>query len=202
MEIYKIALKSARNPNNFVVTTSEGEKFLHSDVIVKFGVVVGEFDDDKFCLAERESQNIFAWNDCLKYVSSKIKTQKQIKDWLYKKGYITPVINETLKKLADYGVVDDSVFVKSYVSSNPNFSKKKLKQKLFSAGVKQDSFEDILDEKDDGEGCLVNAKKYLKNKVINKETIEKLTRRLIGQGYTWDTIKSVINELRLEYEED
>ena len=202
MEIYKIALKSAKNPNNFVVTTSEGEKFLHSDVIVKFGIAVGKFDDDKFELAERESQNIFAWNDSLKYVSSKIKTQKQIKDWLYKKGYITPVINETLKKLADYGVVDDMVFVKSYVNSNPNFSKKKLKQKLFSAGVKEDSFEEVLDEKDDFSGCLTNAKKYLKNKVATKETIEKLTRRLMGQGYTWDTIKSVINELKLDFNEE
>ena len=44
--------------------------------------------------------------------------------------------------------------------------------------------------------------KYLRNKEVNKETCEKLTRRLQYLGYSWDTIKKVLSRLsNLDFDE-
>ncbi len=195
MEIYRITLKLAKNPNDFVLETSEGDKFLHSDIIVKFGIAVGEFDDKKFRQAENESLNIFAWNDSLKYISSKLKTEKQIKDYLYKHGYKKDIVNSTTQKLIEYGIINDQIYLNSYVRSNPNFSKNKLKQKLMSAGIKKEDIDCGLTEIDESDSCLQNAKKFMKNKVMDSKMREKLVRRLTYLGYSWDSIRNALNSL-------
>ena len=61
-----------------------------------------------------------------------------------------------------------------------------------------DVVEKVLCEHEDFDGCLISARKFLKNKPQDKSTYEKLMRRLIGQGYNYETIKSVLNQLKFE----
>ena len=68
-------------------------------------------------------------------------------------------------------------------------------------GVKSQIVDESLTDVDDLVSCKKNAEKYLRNKVVDKQTIEKLIRRLQGMGYTWDTIKSTLNYLKCELEE-
>lgn len=202
MEILSLKLKSKNNPNIFVCETDCGLFELHSDIIVKCGIKVGEVDSEKFLLSVQESSEIIAFNLATKYISSKLKTEQQIKDYLYKKEYHKQTVDSVLEKLKEYKIIDDKNFAESYAKSNPNFSKNKLKQKLFMNGIKSQIVEESLIEIDDLPSCKKNAEKYLRNKIVDKQTIEKLIRRLQGMGYTWDTIKSTLNELRCETEED
>ena len=43
-----------------------------------------------------------AFNKALKYISSSLKTIKQIKDYLYKKEYAEPTVNYVIEKLIEY----------------------------------------------------------------------------------------------------
>ena len=104
-------------------------------------------------------------------------------------------------KLKEYGVINDQMYAESYIRSNKNFSKMKMRQKLYSFGVKKDLIEESIDELDDYESCLMNAKKYIKNRELTRELTEKLTRRLSSLGYTWEIISRVLRELRVEIEE-
>lgn len=201
MEILNLKLKSRNNPNVFIVHTDSGEYEFHSDVIVKAGIKIGNVDDEKFFECEKESSVIIAFNLATKYISSKLKTEQQIKDYLYKKNYHKQTVDAVVEKLKDYKIIDDANYAESYVKSNPNFSKNKLKQKLFASGVKSNVVDESLDMIDDFTSCKKNAEKYLRNKVIDKPTVEKLIRRLQGMGYTWDTIKSTLNFLKYETEE-
>lgn len=201
MEILSIKLKLKNNPNVFLCSTSDGEFELHSDIIVKNNITNGEIDDEKFFVSVQESSEIIAFNVVMKYLSSKLKTEQQIKDYLYKKNYHKPTVESVVAKLKDYKIIDDKNYAESYVNCNPNFSKNKLKQKLFSCGIKSDIVEESLTEIDDQESCKKNAEKFLKNKELNKQTTEKLIRRLQSMGYGWDAIKSTLNSLKAEYEE-
>ena len=87
MEILNLSLKSKTNANVFTCSTDVGEFVLHSDIIVKFGMKKGEFDEEKFMLAVQESSEIIAFNIATKYISSRLKTEQQIKDYLYKKEF-------------------------------------------------------------------------------------------------------------------
>ena len=201
MEIFKLRLKSKTNANVFICETDNGEFELHSDIIVKAGIKVGEFDDQKFFDSVQESENIIAFNLATKYISSKLKTEQHIKDYLYKKNYHKSTVDFVIEKLKNYKIIDDKIYAESYAKSNPNFSKNKIKQKLFSVGVKSNVVDESLLGINDEESCKKNAEKYLRNKVVDKQTIDKLIRRFQGMGYTWDTIRSTLNKLKCEIEE-
>ena len=201
MEIISFKLKSKTNANVFVVSTSEGEFVLHSDIIVKHKIEKGVVNDNIFLEAVSESEILIGLNMCLKYISSKLKTEKQIKDYLYKKEYHKSAVEKILEKLKEYNVVNDEIYAETYAKSNANFSKNKIKQKLMSVGVKSDITENATQEVNDEISCLKHAEKYMRNKVADKQTIEKLIRRLQGMGYNWDTIKHVLNKLKCDTEE-
>lgn len=201
MYIDDIHLKSKNNPHIFIVATDDRDYVLHSDIIVKLGIARGECDRQLLYQAENDSAEIIAFNIAIKYISSKIKTEQQIKDYLYKKEFHASTVDAAISKLKEYGVIDDERYAESYVNSNKNFSKMKLKQKLYSFGVNRDMIDDITDEIDDYDSCLMNAKKYIKSKEVTREMIEKLTRRLASQGYAWEIISRVLRTLRMEIEE-
>ena len=202
MNILGIKLKSKTNANVFVVETDVGNYNFHSDIIVKCNIKVGDVDEKQFFLAVQESEELIAMGVAMKYVASNLKTEKQIKDYLYKKEFSKQTIDVVIEKLKEYKVIDDKVYAETYLKSNPNFSKRKVQQKLSSFGVKRDLAEEITNEVDDLTSCQINANKFLKNKTLNKETVEKLIRRLTYMGYRWDTIKGVLNNLKFEYEEE
>lgn len=196
MLIQEIKLKTKNNPNVFVVSTEIGEFILHSDAIVKFGVNIGEIDNETFDKSLQESAEIIAMNITMKYISSKVKTEKQIKDYLYKKEFERPIIDKVIDKLKEYKIIDDKMYAEMYIRSNANFSKNKIKQKLHSFGVKNDMVEDVTNDFDDIESCRYNAQKFMRNKENTKENIEKLIRRLSYMGFNWDAINSVVNQYR------
>lgn len=202
MIIENISLKSKRNPNIFNVATDVGIFELHSDIIVKNSIKLGEVNDEVFYNSVQESSEIIAFNLCVKYISSRLKTEKQIKDYLYKHEYKKSIVETVLEKLKNYGIVDDKIYAESYIKSNSNFSKNKVKQKLMQAGVKNENFDEQISEIEDITSCIKHTEKFFKNKEINKQNLEKLMRRLSGMGYGWDTIKSVLNKLKIETDEE
>lgn len=194
MNILSIKAKS-KNTNIFEVKTESEIVFLHSDAIVKFFIKVGEVDAQNFNYAKEESELIIATNKALSYINKHIKTEKQVKDYLYKQNYKAPVVNKVLNKLKDYNLLNDGVYAQSYINSNPSFSKRKLMQKLQSFGVKKEAFETCLTEIDEEASCKKEVEKFFKTKQPSKENVEKLTRRLLTKGYGWETIKSCLNNL-------
>ncbi len=198
MVIKSIKLNNAHNTNIFRVLCESGEVLLHGDIIVKFKIGVGEVEDKVFAQAVSESNTLIASEKIMKYISNKLKTKQQIKDYLYKQGYHKETVNSAIEKLENYGLIDDKKYAISYMHSNPNYSKNKLKQKLIALGVKQEILNEILTDVNDSETCIKHAEKFLKNKEFNEKTKEKLIRHLASKGYGFDTIKSVLYSLNLD----
>ena len=201
MEIYSLKLKSKTNANVFICSTDNGEFTLHSDIIVKDKIEKGSVEDGIFYNAVEESEILIGFNLCVKYISNKLKTEKQIKDYLYKKEYHKPAVEEIIAKLKEYNIINDELYAQTYARTKANLSKNRIKQKLLSFGVKNEVSNDAVEEMDDYSSCLNNANKYMRNKVADKQTIEKLIRRLQGMGYNWDAIKHTLNVLKCELEE-
>lgn len=200
MKILSLKLKSKKDANVFVASTDIGEYDLFSEIIVKYSLGNGEIDDETFKRAVKESMEKIAFNVAVKYASNKLKTEKQIRDYLYKKEFKKATILSVIEKLKEYGVIDDKIYMESYIKSNPNFSKNKLKQKLIMSGISKDLIDEKLNDLEDEDSCLTNAKKFLKNKIMDQKTREKLIRRLTYLGYSWDSINSVLKTLNFDEE--
>ena len=198
MTIQKISLKSSRNSNIFIVEI-DGEKYiLHSEIIVKHGLSTGlEIEQDKLTEVVFESDIMIATNLAMNYVSSKLITTKQLKDYLRGKGYKSNVINKVVDKFNEYGVLNDENFASAFVNiKQHNLSKRAIENKLIQKGVNKDIAKSCLEEFDDYEVAIRTAEKFMKTKPYNEENVTKLLRHLSYKGFDYDTINKVLNNLK------
>ena len=198
MLIEKISLKSSRNPNIFIVEIN-GEKYiLHSEIIVKYGIATNcEIEKDKLTEVVYESDVMIATNLAMKYVSSKLITTKQLKDYLRSKGYKANVISKVIDKFNEYGVLNDENFASAFVNvKQTSLSKRAIEQKLIQKGVNKDIASSCLEEFDDYEVAIRTAEKFMKTKEYSEENITKLLRHLSYKGFDYETINKVLNNMK------
>lgn len=163
-----------------------------------------EIDENMFIEIKEESDRLTCFSKALNYISSRLKTEKQMKDYLYQKGYSYNCINEAIEKLKSYGYLNDEYFAKTYVELlGKNKGKKYIKQQLFLKGVKNDIV-DKLEICDDDSACIQVCQKWLKNKQLplGQKDKEKLYRFLLSRGFEYETIKYAINQAKIDIEND
>jgi len=198
MKIESIKLKSKKSSTEFNVIAN-GELFLiHSDIIAKYSITTNsEVDDLVFKECVTESDYLFCLNKATNYINSKLKTTKQLKDYLYLKGYKTPTINRVIDKLNEYKILNDDYFAEMFVKSNQNkMSKKSIENKLATKGVKKEIYSSFTSEVDDKNLCIKLSEKFMKNKENKKENFEKLMRHLQYKGFIFDAINSALRTLK------
>ena len=198
MLIQKISLKSSRNPNIFVVEI-DGEKYIiHSEIIVKYGLATnGEISHEKLVEVMLESDIMIATNLAMNYVSSKLITTKQLKDYLRGKGYKSQVISKVVDKFNEYGVINDENFASAFINIKQNsLSKRAIENKLIQKGVNKDIASSYLQEFDDTEVAIRMAEKFMKTKDYTEENITKLLRHLSYKGFDYETINKVLNNFK------
>lgn len=145
-----------------------------------------------------EDEKGSAFSKAVKYLSSALKTEKQIKDYLRKKEYNPGTIEYVIDKLNEYKYLDDENYAKSFVLTySSKYGKLKLISALRSKGVSDRIIDNVFSDELEIKSNIKNvAEKYLKNKEINSQTYLKLSRFLYSRGYEFDEINRVINELK------
>lgn len=154
---------------------------------------LAELDD---LILEDEKQTAF--NKAIKYTSSNLKTTSQIKDYLHKKGYNDNTISYVIDKMSEYKYLDDAGYAKAFIHTFSNkYGKMKLISALKSKGISDYVIDDVFAEGVEMEDSILNvANKYMKNKEVNSQTLEKLSRFLYSRGYEFDDINKVISDYR------
>ncbi len=170
---------------------------LNAETIVKNNLKVGEhISKEKIESAQAENEKLIAFDRCLKLLSVP-KTKKQIKDYLYGKGYTSKTVAYCLEKLEEYNYIDDEAFASLYVKSY-SFKKGKrlLEFELKSKGVSQEIINKVMEEyqfKSDDLTTL--AEKFIKGKPKDKKTAQKLSAHLFSKGFSLEEINPVVKNL-------
>ena len=142
-----------------------------------------------------------ALDKAVKYISSTLKTTRQIRDYLRKKEYNSQTIDYVISKMIEYKYLDDTAYAKAFISTYSNkYGKMKLISALKSKGVSDSVIDEVFasDDLKIDNSIDKTAEKYLKNKIKNNDTFMKLSRFLYSRGYEFDDIKSCINRLKGE----
>ena len=193
--------KQNKNRCNLYV---DGEFFagMSLETVLKNRLKVGS-ECDKSTL-----QTIIAENDrheamlkATAYVSKALKTKRQVKDYLIKKGYSEEIAYHVIDKLKEYGYVNDEEYSKRYIESvSKSQGKRLIKYKLMMKGVKKQDIESAyeLAECDDFSNAKLVAEKHIKNKERTKENIAKTYRYLIGKGFSYEQANYAVSELNKE----
>ncbi len=144
-----------------------------------------------------ESEKNTAFDKALTHLSASRKTEKQIRAFLTKKGYLPVVCDYAVEKLRAYGFIDDSEYAEAYIE---NVAKRKgsrlIRMELKGKGLSDEAIDGALRDLDE-EQELASAKnvleKYLRGKAWSRETYQKGYRYLLGKGFDGDTVKQALS---------
>lgn len=155
-----------------------------------------------------------AYNSSSWYATEYVRTEKQIRDKLLKKGYINgevdylnekgveesfDIIEWVLEKLRDYLLIDDDALARRFVERELNNGKgaQWIHQKLSAKGISHDRVDELIEEmKSDDvtiEGVERVAERYMRNSTYLKQPDkykkrQKLVSHIISRGFSFDDI--------------
>lgn len=145
------------------------------------------------------------YNLSLRYLSYRPRSEKEVLDYLKEKSKkaenLTPeIIDEILAKLKEYKFIDDQAFLKFWVESRTKYKRKPLKVvkfELTQKGINRtliDTYFENIEPKIDLENAKKLAAKKMKfyRNLDERKKKEKVTRYLMGKGFSYDTIIQIL----------
>lgn len=200
MEIVKYELTKK---NIYNVYLSNGEVLeLDESVITNNELLLKKrIDNDLYDKLKRDNKICILVNASIKYINVRLRSIKEIKDYLLKKEDDTDLIDEVISRLIKMGYLDDRRFTEAYIKDKLNFTSwgdYKIINELNKLGISSLDIEDNIDLLNDDilnermrkiiDKDIRTNKKYsglkLKNKIYN---------HLLTSGYSKEKAISLIN---------
>ena len=180
--------KNKKRVNIFV--DSEFKSGLGVETAIKFGLKTGkEINDKELEQIIIESETHSAFETALKFLSTTPKTKYEIKQKLFKKGFIKDVVENALMKLEEYHYIDDESYVKMYIDSVSKKSKTEIQRNLRAKGIEKEIIDTALlefDELSEEQNAFDYATKYMKNKIVDTKSLRNLMLNLMRKGYSYE----------------
>ena len=189
--------------NKYNVYLSNGEVLnLQEQVITENELLLKkEISQELYNKLVRDNKIYELMEMAVKYISIRLRSIKEIKDYLLKKGGSNNEVEDAVQKLIESGYLDDDRFTKAFIKDKLKFTTigdHKIKMQLNNLGVSTSIIEDNMDKIDNNiieekikkiiEKDKKTNKKYsgqiLKNKIYN---------HLLNQGYSQDKVITIIN---------
>ena len=170
---------------------------LSLDTILKNHLKVGqEISSAELDFLKTQSEDIVALNKAVNYLSKTQKTQKEMQNYLIKKGFEEETATKTIKKLEEYHFVDDEDYSKNYIKfKNKNNGSRKIEFELKLKGVDEEISKKAIEEFANDREAVVNVlEKYLKNKEKDAKTKQKAYRYLMSKGFMSEDINFALNK--------
>ena len=189
-------IKPQSKNNKRVSVYLDGNYYCGLDLLttVKYRLKVGlQIEESELIEIQKSSEMTACFDSALKVISKSVKTEKELREKLLKKGYLNEIIFEVIKKLKGYGYVDDKDYSDRYVSTYKNYKGKKLLEiELKRKGVKEKDLQNSLNAiENEYDTALKIAEKYVKNKDKDIKTMQKCYKYLLSKGFTYeDSIKA------------
>ena len=174
--------------------------------VMKLGLKIGqEVSQERLAEAIFDSEKSVAFEKAMDYLGRGMKTAKQMRDYLEKKGYDPRVVDYVVMKLKEYRYVDDDAYAKLYVERNAaTKGDRRLKQELIQKGIAVSRAEQYAVT--DDEQALPNAtrlaEKYMKNKPVTIKTLQNLQRYLLSRGYGFDVVNTIVRGYKVDADDD
>lgn len=181
---------------------------LEAEILVKHKLKTGdEIGEEQWRQIKLENGKLSAFSRAVGYIEKSLKTQKQLQTYLKEKGFLQESIDDAVRKLKEYGYIDDKVYAENYIKTYKDKKGKiKLKFDLLSKGVAADVIEEALqefvDEDEQYAACEKLLKKYVKNKPQDVKLKSKAYAHLFSKGFSGDIISRAIGKVFSEVEDE
>ena len=176
------------------------------ETTVKHRLKVGQIvTEEHLSEIQLESEKNTALDKALTHLSATRKTEKQIREYLTGKGYLSAVVDYAVEKLYSYNFLNDGEYAEAYVES---IGKKKggrlIRMELRGRGVSDAEIDEALFAREEGAEEIAAKEilaKYMRNKKADKTTLQKAYRYLLGKGFDHDAVKAALSGLGMDAED-
>lgn len=176
---------------------------LYDDVIVKYSLLINKKIDNKL-LDEITKYNtsLDAYYLSLKYISKKLRCEKEIEKYLTKLDFNKDVIDKTISKLNKDGYLKHDIYIKSYINDIYNFNNygpDKIKFNLRELGFNLNEIDPYLEDKDFRSKAIKIIDKKVKSnhKLSNYMLKQNIANYLINLGYPKDIFYDYLDNIKI-----
>ena len=176
---------------------------LYDDVIVKYSLLINKKIDSKL-LDEITKYNtsLDAYYLSLKYISKKLRCEKEIEKYLTKLDFNKDVIDKTISKLNKDGYLKHDIYIKSYINDIYNFNNygpDKIKFNLRELGFNLNEIEPYLEDKDFRSKAIkiIDKKVKANHKLSNYMLKQNISNYLINLGYSKDIFYDYLDNIKI-----
>lgn len=184
---------------------------LDEAVLIKYqlskGKVIEEFTLDEIVFDDEVRK---AFNKAINFLSYRMRSEYEVKQKLLQNEYGEAVILEAIRKLYEYGFLNDESFTKALVETQKKNSKKgptAIRQELKKKGIDKDLQEKVLGNYSEEE--QVDIARTLAEKIINqnqdktpRQIKQKVQDTLQRKGYNFSIITQALSTFELEKNEE
>ena len=209
--------KIVRQKNGkYKIIFDNNESLLTYDEVILKNKLITDKQISNQLLEQLKAQNCYydIYNKCLKYISVKMRSEKEIDKYLDKFDISKNNKIAIIKKLKNIGLIDDLTFTKAYINDRLNLSNdgpNKIKKALLKNNISEEDIDRYLEKIDYNQIIMKIDKLILKkvklNKGSNKILRQKIIKNLLDLGFDYNLIierinlnlKSDLNNLQKEY---
>ena len=176
--------------NKYKIIFDNTELTLFEDIILKYDLLIKK-DINEYLFDEIINENSYydAYDKALSYIEAKLRTKKEIIDYLNKKGFDEKYIEYAIDKVEKLGLLNDDVYVQAYVNDKINLTLDgpyKILNKIDN---------NIWSEKLDK---VINKKKKLMNSKSYYIFMNKLRNDLYSLGYEKELIDEKLSNIKYD----
>ena len=149
-----------------------------------------------------------ARDTCLRLLSRRARSAGELRERLRTGGFSTDVAEGVLSDLEGAGLIDDEEFARSWVAGRKaagGAARRRVFWELRRKGVDRDLIERVLSEEMDDQTELAQAtqlaRKKLRGQRADAMELSRLRRHLLGRGFGFGTVDSVLQAVVREEDE-
>ena len=200
-----VAYKKKKN-NLYEIALSNKDKInLYDDVILKYELLLKKELDEKL-LKEiiKENSYLESYYVALKYISTKLRTEKEIRNKL--KDYSKDIIDYSINRLKKDGYLNSELYIKSYINDCINLKlmgKNKILYDLKKLGFKEVDILNYLNTFED-EIFLNKIDKYINKRITTNHNMsscnlkQKIIGELVNKGFYKEDINNILDRYDIQ----
>lgn len=190
--------------NKYKLYFDNNTLILYEDVILKYNLLYKkEIDNDLLIEINKYNYKCSINDVAIKYIGIKMRSIKEMKEYLLKKKYDIKDINESIEELINKGLLNDISFCKSYINDKINLTNNginKIKDDLIKLGIGEDVIDKELSNIDnsfimDKLNKIINKEIKLSSKLPIIKLKNKVINKCINLGYKYEDILEIINNI-------
>lgn len=178
---------------------------IHEDVIVNLRLQVKQEIDKEFLKDVIYEEELAKYKQkALKFATYRLRSQKEIEDYLTKDDLDPTIVDSVLSFLNRYNFIDDEAFCKAFIHDKASISRhslKKIKYDLKSKGIFDTLFDQAVQsfeedfERDNIEYFIQKKYKTLSDQLNAYEKKQKILAFLTNKGFDYYLVKESYQNL-------